>query len=340
MTPTPRASRLVALLAVPSLLFSLAACGSDDGGDDASDTPSSGPVATVSGKPGEEPELTIDTDASVGDEISGEVLDQGDGAEIGEGDYLRLDAVAKTVSDGRELVNTWADPNEGAQGSTAPALPDGLRRQVIAQAGVDSVLLAAVTDPMVGATVGSRVQVQGPAADLLGQGAQNVGLSGDEGVVWVFDIVGASAVDPGAAAEGEQAAATDGLPEVTAGEDGAPAVTVPEGEDPPAELQQQVLIEGDGPEVEAGQALVVQYTGVTWADGEKFDSSWDRDAPSAFQIGTGQVVQGWDEGLVGKHVGDRVLLVIPPDLGYGDQGNQTIPGGSTLVFVVDIVGAA
>ncbi|MFR9722993.1 FKBP-type peptidyl-prolyl cis-trans isomerase [Streptomyces sp. MS19] len=339
MTPTPRASRLVALLAVPSLLFSLAACGSDDGGDDASETPS-GPVATVSGKPGEEPELTIDTDASAGDEISGEVLTPGDGAEIGEGDYLRLDAVAKTVSDGRELVNTWADPNEGAAGATAPELPDGVRRQMIAQAGVDSVFLAAVTEPMIGATVGSRVQVQGPAADLLGQSAQTLQLPEDEGVVWVFDIVGGISADPAASAEGEQAPVDEGLPEVTAGEDGAPAVTVPEGQDPPAELRQQVLIEGDGPEVEPGQALVVQYTGVTWADGRQFDSSWDRDAPSAFQIGTGAVVRGWDEGLVGKHVGDRVLLVIPPDLGYGDQGNQTIPGGSTLVFVVDIVGAA
>ncbi|WP_052850712.1 FKBP-type peptidyl-prolyl cis-trans isomerase [Streptomyces avicenniae] len=339
MTPTPRASRLVAALAVPALLLGLAACGSDDSSDDSPETPAaSGPVATASGEFGEEPELVIEEDATVGDDVISDVLAPGDGAEVAEGDYLRLDAVAQTVSDGRELVNTWADPNEAAAGS-APELPDGLRRQVIAQAGVDSVFLAAVTDPMVGATVGSRVQVQGPAADLLGQGAASLGLPEDEGVVWVFDIVGATAVDPGAGAEGEQAPAEDGLPAVEAVEGEGPTITIPEGQDPPAELQQQILIEGDGAEVEAGQALVVQYTGVNWADGEPFDSSWDRDAPSAFQIGTGQVVAGWDEGLVGKHVGDRVLLVIPPDLGYGEQGNQSIPGGSTLVFVVDIVGA-
>src|SRR5690606_5411458 len=85
----------------------------------------------------------------------------------------------------------------------------------------------------------------------------------------------------------------------------------------------------------AGQALVVHYTGVLWEDGKKFDSSWDRDAASGFQIGTGSVVQGWDQGLVGKHVGDRVLLVLPPELGYGEDGTERIPGNATRVFVGD-----
>jgi peptidylprolyl isomerase len=82
--------------------------------------------------------------------------------------------------------------------------------------------------------------------------------------------------------------------------------------------------------------LLADYTGVLWDSGEEFDSSWSRGEPAAFGIGVEAVIPGWDSGLVGQRVGGRVLLVIPPDLGYGDEGSGEIPGGATLVFVVDI----
>lgn len=318
---------MVAVLALPAVLLPVAACGSEE-------EESSGPVVTVSGSRGEEPDISINEDASVPEDVSTEVLEQGSGAEVREGDYLRLDVVSKTVNDGQDLVNTWVD-RDGQ-----PIDTDGPHSQVIVQAGTESSLPAAVTEPIVGTKVGSRVQVLGRADDLLGDAARQVGLSEDDGVVWVFDVLGATHVDPHAAARGEQAEPEEGMPEVEADGQEAATITIPEGQDPPEELRDQVLIQGDGPEIEEGQALVVQYTGVTWADGTKFDSSWDRDSASAFQIGTGSVVPGWDQGLVGKHVGDRVLLVIPPDMAYGDREQGSIPANSTLVFVVDIVGAA
>ncbi|CAM5283544.1 peptidylprolyl isomerase [Streptomyces badius] len=80
-----------------------------------------------------------------------------------------------------------------------------------------------------------------------------------------------------------------------------------------------------------------KYTGVKWEDEDKFDSSWDHGGASAFPIGVGGVIQGWDKGLVGKHVGDRVLLTIPPNQAYGaDPSNQLAK--NNLVFVVDILG--
>ena len=81
------------------------------------------------------------------------------------------------------------------------------------------------------------------------------------------------------------------------------------------------------------------YLGQVW-DGNVFDNSYDRGAPLSFQIGVGMVIPGWDEGLVGKRVGDRVLLSIPAELGYGERGvpQAGIPGGATLVFVTDILG--
>ncbi|KAB8162494.1 FKBP-type peptidyl-prolyl cis-trans isomerase [Streptomyces sp. 3MP-14] len=331
MIPTQRAHRIVAALAVPAF-FLTAACGSESGDDEGN---GDGPVATVSGEPGEQPEIEIDADASVAEETVVEVLREGEGAEVAEGDYLRMDVVATAVAQEAELVNTWRT----TEGEPTEQSEDGAKPQVIAQANVESSLPQTVTEPLVGQQVGSRVQVEGQAGELLGAAAQQVGLQEDDGVVWVFDIVAAASVDPAGSVEGEQAETEDGLPTVEMADEG-PQITVPEGEDPPAELQEQLLVEGDGPEVANGQALVVQYTGVTWADGEVFDSSWERESASAFQIGTGSVVPGWDQGLVGKHVGDRVLLVIPPDMAYGDQENGGIPAGSTLVFVVDIIGAA
>lgn len=319
MIPTKRASRIVAALAVPAFLFT-AACGSEDAGD-------GGPAATVSGKPGEQPEISVNEDADLGAPTS-KVVTDGDGREVGEGDFLRLDVVARTVSDDAELLNTWASAQEGEP-----------HAQIVAQAGVESFLPKTVTDELIQRRVGSRVQVEGSATEIFGSAAEG-SFPESEGTVWVIDIAAALSVDLESEVEGEQAETAEGMPEVQAGGKEPATITIPEGQEPPEELQEQVLIEGDGAEVEAGQALAVQYTGVLWDSGEKFDSSWDRDSASAFQIGTGQVVPGWDEGLVGKHVGDRVLLVLPPDMGYGEDGNDTIPGGSTLVFVVDILGAA
>jgi hypothetical protein len=329
MISITRARRTVAVLAaVPALLLT-AACGSEDGGssDDASTQPG-GPVATVSGEPGAPPEISVDAEADVSAETVVEVVNEGDGAEIKDGDFLRVDVVSRVMGADMELLNSWNIPEGGTQ------------QQFVVQVGTESSLPEAATTPLVGSTVGSRVQVEGQVGDMLGPGAEQAGLAADDGVVWVFDIAGAATVEPQSRAEGEQAPVEEGLPEVVAEGEEPATLTIPEGEDPPQELREQVLIEGDGPEVESGQGLIAQYTGVTWASGEKFDSSWDREVPAGFQIGTGAVVQGWDEGLVGKHVGDRVLLVIPPDLGYGEQeaGDGAVPAGSTLVFVVDIVG--
>jgi peptidylprolyl isomerase len=125
---------------------------------------------------------------------------------------------------------------------------------------------------------------------------------------------------------------------VTVSEDttAAPDITLPDA-DPPTELVSEVIVDGDGETVAAGDLLLADYTGVLWDDGEEFDSSWSRGAPAAFGIGTGAVIAGWDSGLVGTSVGDRVLLVIPPELGYGEQGSPGgIPPNATLVFAVDI----
>jgi peptidylprolyl isomerase len=101
-----------------------------------------------------------------------------------------------------------------------------------------------------------------------------------------------------------------------------------------------VLIAGYGSRLVPGETVVTQFTGPLWRTGAVFDSSWQHGAPQPFVLGSGQVIAGWNQGLAGVRVGSRVLLVIPPKLGYGKAGNPpTITGKDTLIFVIDILAA-
>ncbi len=103
-----------------------------------------------------------------------------------------------------------------------------------------------------------------------------------------------------------------------------------------ADLQTEDLVVGEGATASAGQTVVVHYTG--WlTNGTKFDSSHDRNQPFAFDLGQGQVIKGWDQGVAGMKVGGKRKLTIPPDMGYGARGIGPIPPNSTLVFEVDLL---
>jgi peptidylprolyl isomerase len=118
---------------------------------------------------------------------------------------------------------------------------------------------------------------------------------------------------------------------------GKPEVDFPGGE-PPADLQITDIREGDGDVAKAGDTVQVHYVGVAYSTGEEFDSSYDRGDPLEFQLGTGRVIAGWDQGVQGMRVGGRRQLVIPPHLAYGDRGAGTaIAPGETLIFVCDLV---
>ncbi|MBN1771748.1 MAG: FKBP-type peptidyl-prolyl cis-trans isomerase [Deltaproteobacteria bacterium] len=94
---------------------------------------------------------------------------------------------------------------------------------------------------------------------------------------------------------------------------------------------------GTGAEAAAGKTVSVHYTG-TLTDGSKFDSSLDRGQPFSFQLGAGQVIKGWDQGVAGMKVGGKRRLTIPPELAYGTRGfPPVIPPNSTLVFVVQLL---
>ncbi len=103
------------------------------------------------------------------------------------------------------------------------------------------------------------------------------------------------------------------------------------------ELQTEILKEGSGQQAENGQEVKVHYTG--WLeDGIKFDSSLDRGEPFVFTLGVGQVIQGWDRGVLGMKIGEKRRLIIPPEFGYGSTGaGGLIPPNATLIFEVELL---
>lgn len=153
-------------------------------------------------------------------------------------------------------------------------------------------------------------------------------------VALVFVVTGCSSGSTDSATESSQTEqateqpATDSVEATTGSSETTGDVT---------ELEIEDLTVGDGAEAKDGDTVSVHYTG--WlTDGTKFDSSVDRGEPFEFTLGQGEVIQGWDEGVVGMKVGGKRKLTIPPDMGYGEQGaGGVIPANATLIFEVELL---
>lgn len=310
--------------ALTALLF-LAGCSADDGADPA-DTPTetatetaTEPAEAATGEPtGNAPEdvaalegVTLEGEPGAAPTLTFEqplnvggqaavVAAPGDGETLEEGQLLVVDFIQVNGENGEVLDSTY-------EGGDQPLVIS------------DEVTVPALNDVLVGQQVGARVLFATPTQAAAA-------------------IMAIEVRDARTRAEGETVEPPEGLPAVTLAENGEPSIEPVDG-DAPTELVAATTIEGEGDVVEEGDYLHVQYSGWLW-DGTAFDSSWSRGAPTPFEIGTGKVIEGWDTGLVGKTVGSQVLLVVPPEVGYGDQDQGTIPPGSTLVFVVDILHAA
>jgi peptidylprolyl isomerase len=204
-------------------------------------------------------------------------------------------------------------------------------------------LLPGLETALVGQKVGSRVLAVIPPADAFGStGNSEEGISPGDTLVFVVDMQ--STFDT-ASVPGTQTSNGGGaLPTVTApaaGSTAGPTIKISTSTTPPKSLQVKTLIKGKGEVVKKGDDIAVQYNGYIWRTGKSFQDSWTSNAPFTTVIGEGQVIPGWDTGLVGQTVGSRVLLVIPPADGYGSAGSSEagIKGTDTLVFAVDILAA-
>lgn len=275
----------------------------------------------VSGAAGSAPTVSLATPFSVSKTVSA-VVAPGDGATTKAGGIVLVDYVLHDGRTGAQVESTF--------GTGRPVSLPLDQKQA----------LPSLVKALTGRKVGDRVVVAfAPSEGLTANAPAESGVLADDTLVFVIDIVADGT--PLKRATGTKVAPVAGLPPVKRAADGTPTIAIPKGQ-PPTSLVVQPLIEGEGPVVKAGQNITVHYTGVTWRTGKSFDSSWSRKEPAQFGIGTGQVIAGWDTGLVGQRVGSQVLLVIPPEEGYGSAGQASagIRGTDTLVFVVDILAAA
>jgi peptidylprolyl isomerase len=145
-----------------------------------------------------------------------------------------------------------------------------------------------------------------------------------------------SAQDGGAGrseTETSPAAAADALEDTSV----RPEIPRPTGS-PPRRLEKEDIVRGKGPAAKAGDDVRIHYVGVTFSTGEEFGASWDTGRPYAIELGGGEVIDGWDRGIVGMRKGGRRQLTIPPELGYGAAGRPPDIGpNETLVLVVDLL---
>ncbi|WP_062465921.1 FKBP-type peptidyl-prolyl cis-trans isomerase [Demequina maris] len=254
------------------------------------------------------PTLAFDTPLTVTDIATRHIAD-GDGEVIEEGQNVTLDYVVYSGTDASQIYSTF-------------------------EAGTPEVVTMAdgqVVEDLYDALIGQQV-----GADLL---YVYPDTSSEDGAAVVMAVTASSAVTPLERAEGTAVKPAKNLPTVTLDDDGKPSIDFSDAGKKPEELVVQPLIEGDGQEIAEGDQITVHYTGWIW-NGDQFDSSWDRGAATSFTLASGSLIDGWVKGLAGQKVGSQVLLVIPPDLAYGDQESDTIPADSTLVFVVDILAAS
>lgn len=191
-----------------------------------------------------------------------------------------------------------------------------------------------VYNAFVGAKVGAFIAYGIPAQPAVPASASSAAQDAQPAAVEIYQIESAKdEVKPLAGPEGDTVSPPAGLPTVKDDAKGTPVITIGDAK-APTELISQNLIEGKGPVLKSSDTIIANYVGVNFVGGDIFDSSFERGEPATFPL-TG-VIKGWTQGLTGKTVGSRVLLVIPKDLAYGDAGQGKAKGD--LVFVVDILG--
>jgi peptidylprolyl isomerase len=287
----------------------------------ATPTAAAGPLAavTVSGDVAAKPTVTFKKPFAV-KKTADKVVTAGTGAALTKGQTISFDYVLVNGRTGKELETSYGNtPGSMALDTTKTA------KQLVSS--------------LVGTNLGGRVVVAIAPKDGLAKRLKSKTVKATDTLLFVIDAK--TVRTPLAKATGDAVAPVAGLPTVALAADGKPTITIPPGVAAPTALVSQVLIKGTGPVVAAGQTITVHYTGVIYGSGKQFDSSWDKGTPVDFVIGKSQVIPGWDEGLVGQTVGSQVLLVVPPDKGYGSAGQSSagISGTDTLVFVVDILDA-
>ncbi|MEU9442027.1 FKBP-type peptidyl-prolyl cis-trans isomerase [Streptomyces sp. NPDC048304] len=332
--------RSLLLAAVPAGLVTVSACGdSKSGSSKASASPSPSPSVSTAPPPkivdaplpaitggtksGEKPAVAKGPGAPSKD-LAVKTVIAGGGRAVAENDFIQANYLGQIWDTGKVFDNSYDRKSPLVMQLAQGSIIDGWRYG------------------LAGKKTGSRVLMAVPPTWGYGkEGNPQAGIKGTDTLVFVIDLI--ESFNSKSSAKGRAVPQTDAaLPKVGTNTDGAvPKVTVPKTA-APKKLVSTYVLEGDGPELKADQTVLCQFQGLVWDGGKTFQRTYGSGRLSQFALEQmQQAVKGLAQGLTGKKVGSRVLIVVPPELGYGDTppSGGVIKKGSTLVFTVDILAA-
>ena len=314
--PLPRRRLLVPALLGLCLSVALTACGEEAAPADP--TKERLDAVSISGDVGAEPVVEWASQMSAG-KIESETLVEGDGEVLEDGDQV--------------LAHLWIG-NGFTQAAAFSTHDEDATAELVTIDDQLPPFLAAIK----GATIGSRIAVTSSAEEAFGAtGNAQLGIANKDTVLVIVDLASGLSAGP----TGTRPPAPAWVPALEFKKGVISGFDFTGTPEPTAELQKAVLFEGDGAVVETGNAIVVRYLGQVYGGKKPFDENFSG-APTSFAIGTEAVIKGWDQSLVGAKVGDRIVLAVPPDLGYGEEGNPDagISRTDTLYFVIDVLATA
>lgn len=307
--PAVNVLRLVSVLLLTNGV--LAACGGDSGSD--VDVVRGLSSVKVSGDFGSSPKVEWDGQLNV-EQIESKVLIEGDGPQIQEGDE-----VLTHLWIGNGFSQSVAYDSFTSQAQPVPVTKDTTKP-----------LLAALE----GHPTGSRVLVVSSAKDAFGeQGNTQLGIGNLDTVLFVVDSVDVIRKNP----SGTETVLPAGMPKLIEKDGVITGWDFTSADAPDGKLRVLPLITGDGPKVTKDSTIVTRYLGQVFKAKKPFDEAYSKTDPATFNISG--LVKGWQQGLVGVPAGSRIVIVVPPALGYGKQGNEGagIKGTDTLYFVLDVL---
>jgi peptidylprolyl isomerase len=301
------------------VLLGLAGCG--NGSSSASSSADPLDAVSISGDVGSKPTVTWNSDLKT-DTVATTTLTKGDGDTVQKGDAVITQIWIGNGFSQKQAYSTYDS------GGASPIT-------------VDDNLSPVIENAVEGATVGSRIVVTTPADKLFGpQGNPQLNIGNKDPLLVIIDLISKPA-PPLQGPKGKTQPSPAWAPTVVQKGGTVTSLGFAKTPKPDGKLRAAALIKGTGAVVKKGQTITVDYLGQVYGASKPFDESYSKE-PATFGIGTGQVISGWDKTIVGQRVGSRLILAIPPDEGYGKQGQPSagIKGTDTLYFVVDILAAS
>ena len=322
--------KLVSLIAASAIILSLSGCVATDGNSLAADLAAVKPACeayptlsesgisgvTVGKGSGLVPAISV-AKAVSGGEVTSRIITPGKGLKFTGNQSVAMEYAVANAANGKIFESTKFDGS------------DSITRFMKAGGSIDFCRM--MSGLQEGGTV---VAYLPPKLAHESKGIAEAGVGASDGLLFLLRLTKVFLSKAVGTVKPQQT----GFPSVVRAVNGQPGVTFLKTAAPKTQ-KTATLIQGKGAKLKLGQNIMVHYSGFTWSTKSQFDSSWTRGEPASFKLEKGSLIAGFVDALVGKTIGSQIITIIPPDKGYGAQEQSSIPANSTLIFVIDILGA-